>query len=501
MISLYSTARIAEPIHEIISLDSSPLDLLFTADREVGAAALDPEQYVDIDSYKTAFNWIRWLLKSPSLRNGGLLIGPADADAASRALPELPESSPVRAVVRAIRTLLQHPDELRQLSQNFVQVIATHTFAFEIVLVQDQEHLKESWDAIDELRQAQGLPPLSRVSTRSKRTLDDERAVAITLGLPHYSTARFRWACWPPIAPRILSVGWTRDITTTRRRNETDLSDLESLWNWRRTETHRSIAPLNSKLLQTVPSASEAAQDAEDPWDAPVLRSSNGTVEFVRRFHAYGRNEIVTDRQRPGTPISPFLALVNESGKIVVGEDAPDPSGWMPVLIHAISAASNDDRKRIHALPELRNFKIRISALPDTRRQEVLRRIASAMNRSLDSVKGLFRGWSGSEIDCPYLPDSDLAFRMLVQAAGMTEADGRRLEGVVSRAIGRAIAEGQHEAREWRRACEAAQLTSDCAAAIRAGVCAKLTVGAAGRWSGIVEIIPLGAEIEDPWRA
>jgi hypothetical protein len=494
--SLYSSPRISSPVHEIVALSSGPLDELFAADRAVGAAAADPDHCVDIDAYRRDFGWIRWLLRWPALRGAGSLLSTADSEAANRALQSLPNDSPVRRVVRAIRSLLLHGDELRRFSSDVVRAVAERTYDSGIVLVQDQAVLKETWDAIDALRAGYGLTPLRRALTNSKRVID-EGAIALTLGVPHWQRARYRWAFWPPIAPKVVSIGWGHEVARAIRRNDSELGELGSMWKWQRTVAHVAIEwPVVDLQANAEP---DPPLDADDPWDKLAVRPGTKQEIQVRRFRIHGRDEVVTDNPRSDSAVSPFIAVVRSDGTLVVGEGVGDVSPCRLVLIFALSATSDEDRRRIHEIRELRNFKIRLSGLQQREREGVIHRIASATRRDPDSVRWLFKRWCGSTPDCPYLPESDIALRMLFAAAGLTEAEGRRIERRVSMAIGDAIRDGLREAREWKQACEAARLPVEVAANLELGQTVTLDVQIPGRWTGQVELVPLGEEIEDPW--
>ena len=497
---IYQTPRIVEPSHETIALSSTPFDELFAADRAVGAAAVDPDHYIDIEAYRQNFGWIRWLLKSPTLRGAESLLVPADADAANRALSNLPGDSPVRRVVRAVRSLLQHGEELRRFSADLVQAMAERTYDADLVLVQERQPLKDTWDSIDFLRIRRGLPPLLRIATRQKRVLDDA-AVALTLGIPHCGTAGYRWACWPPIAPRIISFGWAQEIPRAIRRNELDLGELGSLWKWRCAVTHVLIDWPVAAERTSASSDALPETDIDDPWDEIAGRSGSGYQVQVRRFRVHGGEEIVTDKPRNDSAVSPFLALVGIGGRLIIGEDAGDTSAWRLVMVFAVSVTTDDDRRRIHEIPELRELKRRLSALTPIARDSAITRIASATRKAPDAVRALFKGWCGSTPDCPYLPESDDAFRMLVAAAGLSEKAGQVVKRRVERAIGDSIRDGLRESREWKQACEAARLSADGVAGLERGLAVRLDVKIPGRWTGQVELVPLAEEIEEPWHA
>lgn len=502
--SIYSEDRVRKPHVHVLALDVPLLWPLFHEHRRARKRAVEDADDRLIREYMNLAGWISSLWYQPLLSDSTAFVSLKQISRTEDLLPKLPEGSELRNVVRQARVLRQRQKELIDASMQVMEEIAVATIGIEgRICAIESERSRATLDSLDGFRQTIGLDAIVRL--KAGRAAPPDCRGALVFGAPNSSASHFKWAFWPPVAPSIVQVVWRPSERYAIPYIDSVLAE-QNPWRWRRTSSccdvplAESSTPLQSFDGQPLP-LRIIMEDLSDGWHLTRRAGSPSSSRPRRIFRRLGSQICISDEPGKGAPASPFLLAAEQDGTLLDSDWKPVNEGDLWLLARPTGVESYEDRRRVHQMPELKDFRSRLRGLSQVARRDLCQKIGDTRVMSISNAVSNLVKWSSADFRDPYLPFDDRVYGLVAAAAGCYGKSAERLRKKVEREISKNRSKGHWESLAWRSGVLTMKLDQAEVTLLREGEEVELAVDFGESVQGTLCLVAIGEEegAESAW--
>lgn len=499
--SPYQQPRIQTPSLHVLAIDAPVLWPLFSAHRAVIRALQQEDQGIDVREYRDHMGWIGGLWSRPLLAAKGELITEDQIKQCEKLLTRVSADSPIRRVILEARHARANKEATRFVAEQICESICLWLSDAEPVIAVESRRARCTLQALDALRGRLEMPPIQRARAWPKHA--EEVGVALLFGAPRFDDAPFRWAFWPPVAPTVLQVVW-KPLATNVSPYLDWLAPTHHPWVWRVTQELILLsAPCKVSVVMDAPPSDQLPEELSDGWHMLQAGNPAKALALLRRERFFRRLDSqvrVSDARNNQAPATPFLLAVDSHGQISESDGPPVEQGAVWILARPTGSESLADREKVHAFPELRDFKRLLRHLPHPARADAIAIITDKKLMRQESAESNFNKWCSSRPEDPYLPRSDDIFDILARAVRLSERASKLLRRKVDAQVSLHLAAGLSEAHAWRTGAECNKLDLEVLAQLQRGDEVDLTVTLGESLFGTLELVPISDELDHEWQ-